>query len=87
MACKNCKKNAKNMVSQMKDIFSTPQKPKTSCQKNREEQQEWLKTPAVQSLLDKVKPNDIENILLWSLGFIPLFIGYITIIRFIIGLF
>jgi len=87
MACKNCKKNAKSMVSKMKDIFSTPQKPKTSCQKNREKEQQWLKTPEAKSLLEKAKPNNIETIIIWGLGFIPLIIGYVTIVRFIINLF
>tara|TARA_R100001377_G_scaffold45296_1_gene25913 strand:+ start:124 stop:393 length:270 start_codon:yes stop_codon:yes gene_type:complete len=87
MPCKNCKKNAKNIVSQMKDVFSTPQKPKSECKKNRESEQKWLNSPEGKYFLDVTKPNSIENVLLWIFGYTPLLLGYVTMVRFIVGLF
>ena len=87
MACKNCKKNAKMMVDTVKDIIDTPTKPKSNCSNNREKELKWLSSPEGKQLLSQVKLTSKQNILLVCGAYIPLLVGYVTIIRFIISLF
>ena len=93
MACKSCKKNAKNIVNQIKegikkDIFGGKKKHCSNCKKKREKEKLWLDdNPEAKSLQKKSSLNRTEKIILWGIGYIPLIIGYITIIKFIINLF
>ena len=93
MACKSCKENAKSIVKQIKegikkDVFNRKSKSCSNCKKKRQNEKEWLdKNPKGQSLQKKVALNLTEKIILWGFGYIPLIIGYITILMFIINLF
>jgi hypothetical protein len=87
MPCKNCKKNAKMMVDVVKDAISKPNNPKSDCDKNREKELSWLSTPEGRYLLDQIKLSSTQNIILWVGAYIPLLIGYVTIIKFIVNLF
>ena len=87
MPCKNCKKNAKMMVDVVKDVISKPNNPKSNCNKKRDKELSWLSSPEGKYLLDQIKLSNTQNIILWVGAYIPLLIGYFTIIRFIINLF
>ena len=87
MPCKNCKKNATMVVDAVKDAISTPPKHKSDCANRREAEKAWLDSPEGKSLIDQVKLTSAQSIILWVGAYIPLFIGYVTIIRFIISLF
>ena len=87
MACKNCKKNATVMVDAIKGIIDTPTNPKSNCNKNRDKEAKWLNSPEGKRLLNQVELTSRQSIVLVCGAYIPLLIGYITIIRFIISLF
>jgi hypothetical protein len=91
MACKNCKKNAKSVVKQLKNIVKGKKpngEPKTPCQTKRENEQDWLNTSEEGKKLKAFsKPNINETMILIFFAWIPLLIGYISIVKFIIGLF
>jgi len=91
MACKNCKKNAQSVVKQLKNIVKGKKpngEPKTPCQTKRDNEQEWLnESPKGKKLKAFSKPNRLETLLLISFAWIPLIVGYISIVRFILGLF
>ena len=91
MACKNCKRNAKSVVKSIKNIVSGKKpepKAKTPCQEKREKEQDWLNNSEEGKKLSAFsKLNRAETFILIFLAWIPLFIGYVTIVKFIINLF
>ena len=89
MACKQCKKNAKTLIESFKESFSSKKdKPKPECTKRREGEQNWIDNSTEGKRLTALsKPNRAETILLVVGAWIPLIVGYVTIIRFIISLF
>ena len=91
MACNKCKKSAKSVVKQLKNIIKGKKpngEPKTPCQTKRDKEQDWLKDSGEGKRLKSLaKPNLTENLLLLFFAWIPLMVGYITIVRFIIWLF
>ena len=86
MACKNCKKNAKMAVDAVKGIIDTPTH-KSGCSEGRKREQKWLNSPEGKHLLKQVELTSKQNIILVFGAYIPLFVGYITIVRFIVNLF
>jgi hypothetical protein len=95
MACKNCKKNSKLLTSKLKtnikndflNIFKKDDGSKTQCEEKREKTKEWLNLPTTQSLLKNISLNFSEKVIIWLFGFVPLLVGYITILWFIFNLF
>ena len=89
MACRKCKKNAKTVIEGLKESFNIKKpKPKTECVKGREEEQDWMNNSEEGKRLSALaKPNRLESILLVVFAWIPLIVGYISIIRFLISLF
>jgi hypothetical protein len=91
MACKNCKKNAKSVVKQLKSIVKgekSEPKTKTPCVTKRENEQNWLDTSEDGKRMKAFsKLNRPETFILILFAWIPLFVGYITIVKFIISLF
>ena len=92
MACKQCKKNAKKGLKLLKDVLTGKnknlKKPKTECTKRREGEQNWIDNSNEGKRLSALaKPNRAETIILVVGAWIPLVVGYVTIIRFIISLF
>ena len=95
MACKNCKKNSQLITSKLKtsikndflNIFKKNDTPKTKCEEKRKKTRDWLNKPKTKSLLKKVSLNFSEKVIIWLFGFIPLIVGYITILWFVFNLF
>jgi len=91
MACKKCKKNARAIVnSLMKKVKGETVKPKeeTTCQKKRTKEQSWLTdSEKGKKLMSLAKPRLNETTILVIFAWVPLFIGYWSILRFIINLF
>jgi hypothetical protein len=91
MACKNCKKNARGIVKILKDKISgvnNESKEKTTCEKKRKKEQDWLNNSEKgKELYAMSKATTAQNIILIVFAWIPLFIGYMTIVKFLINLF
>ena len=91
MACKNCKKNARGIVKILKDKIigvNTESKDKTTCEKKRQKEQDWLhNSEKGKELYAMSKATTAQNIILIVFAWIPLFIGYMTIVKFLINLF
>jgi hypothetical protein len=91
MACKNCKKNAKSVVKQLKSFVKGEKlepKTKTPCETKRKKEQDWLDTSEEGKQMKAFsKLNRPETFILIFLAWIPLFVGYFTIVKFIISLF
>jgi len=91
MACKKCKKNARAIVnSLMKKVKGEPIKTKeeTPCQKKRSKEQNWLvSSEKGKKLMSLAKPRLNETTILVIFAWVPLFVGYWSILRFIINLF
>ena len=91
MACKNCKKKSRSVVTELKNLIKGKKsngEPKTPCQTKRDNEQEWLdESEKGKKLKSLSKPNINETMILTFFAWIPLTVGYVTIIRFIIRLF
>jgi len=87
MACKKCKKNASNLTEALKAKLQKNSEPKTECEKGRLEVREWLGSEEGKKAQSHFSLNITEKQILWVFGYIPLIIGYLSILRFIINLF
>jgi|TARA_R110001592_G_scaffold160995_6_gene393432 hypothetical protein len=91
MACKKCKKNALGIVKVLKNKFNgvkNEPKEKTPCEAKRKLEQDWLSDSVKGKKLSKMsKATNPQNIILTVFAWIPLTVGYVTIIRFVINLF
>ena len=87
MACKKCKKNASKLTEALKTKLKEGNTPRTECEKGRLEVREWLNSEEGKKAQSHFSLNITEKTIMWTFGYIPLIIGYISIIRFIINLF
>jgi hypothetical protein len=87
MACKNCKKNASKLTSALKSKLQGDSKPQTSCEKGRKEVREWLNSDEGKKAQSRFSLNITEKTIMWVFGYIPLIIGYLSILKFIVSLF
>tara|TARA_R110002020_G_scaffold131188_1_gene293427 strand:+ start:143 stop:406 length:264 start_codon:yes stop_codon:yes gene_type:complete len=87
MACKNCKKNASKLTAALKSKLQEGDEPKTTCEEGRREVREWLNSEEGKNIQSHFSLNITEKTITWVFGYIPLIIGYLSILRFIINLF
>jgi len=87
MACKNCKKNAAKLTSALKSRIEGDSKPKTDCEKGRLEVREFLNSEEGKKAQSHFSLNITEKTIMWVFGYIPLIIGYLSILKFVISLF
>jgi hypothetical protein len=86
MACKNCKKNATILTNEIMGRKTTTKKCK-DCKKGQQKDMEWLESPEGKRLSNLAKLTYRENMVVYLFCWLPLIIGYITIVRFFISLF
>jgi hypothetical protein len=87
MACKNCKKNSSKLTSALKSKIQGDSKSKTECEKGRLEVREWLNSEEGKETQNRFSLNITEKTIMWVFGYIPLIIGYLSILKFIVSLF
>ena len=87
MACKNCKKNASKLTSALKSKLQGDSNPKSSCEKGRLEVREFLNSKEGKKAQSHFSLNITEKTIMWVFGYIPLIIGYLSMLKFVISLF
>ena len=82
MACKKCKKKATQLTNSIMGEKPKSKKCKDCKKTGIEKDMEWLDdgNGKVYNQLSNLLPT--ERVLIWTFGWIPLIIGYISIIRF-----
>jgi hypothetical protein len=85
MACKNCKKNATILTNEI--MGRNTNKDCKDCKKGQEKDMEWLDSPEGKRLSNLAKLTNREAMVVYVGFWLPLIVGYITIVRFFISLF